>query len=484
MKIKKILLLAIISLVIPNCWGQLDHYLQIKEVSVATPGRLCNFSVVDGRLYAYGAGMMLSSDLVNGEPSQFEADLALLTIDKEMDYVVKNPSNNRLYYTKHNSKGYSTLWECIETPGKKMKIQQVKLQGVKMSIEHPTFTTDGRMMIFVSSDKGVGSYDLWCSVKHGEKWGTPQNLGKRVNSQGDEVMPYMIGDYLLFSSKGRPEKYGGYNIYATRLLALRQNSDTVSMLPIGQSNVIEMPAPFNSEDDDVEMVALPDGKSGLWMRANDNSVKMFRFNGLLTGVKFSGKVIGKGNTSLSNVKVDLVHYGQVIESQTTGTDGEYCFYVAPNKEYELRFMCRNYFENEVTMTSNRPNEESLIVEKRKDVVLGQIALNTPQIFTEIFEDGASIDISNQGKNLLQPIVKFLKDNPHLKSEVVVWSDLTTDKTFNMLLSGKRLESVKEYLEQDLYQGTSIIYENGCDTNDGCANSSGVTTLSIMVFDDL
>lgn len=82
---------------------------------------------------------------------------------------------------------------------------------------HASITNDGKM-IFFTSDRpgGYGGLDIWASVKLGEnEWSKPVNLGKGVNSKGDEESPNISedGKTLYFSSNGRENGYGGFDIY-------------------------------------------------------------------------------------------------------------------------------------------------------------------------------------------------------------------------------------------------------------------------------
>ena len=50
---------------------------------------------------------------------------------------------------------------------------------------------------------GFGGFDLYYSDMEGDTaWGKPVNLGKDINSELDEMYPYIDSDTLYFSSKG------------------------------------------------------------------------------------------------------------------------------------------------------------------------------------------------------------------------------------------------------------------------------------------
>ena len=84
----------------------------------------------------------------------------------------------------------------------------------------PSISSDGNFLIFSSNRPGgFGGKDLWFSImsKKG-KWSEPVNMGKNINTDGDEMSPFIHfdGRTLYFASDGRPGM-GGFDIYLSRM---------------------------------------------------------------------------------------------------------------------------------------------------------------------------------------------------------------------------------------------------------------------------
>ncbi|GAB1463716.1 hypothetical protein MASR2M52_17850 [Pedobacter sp.] len=82
-------------------------------------------------------------------------------------------------------------------------------------------TNDGTRVIFgIESDITLGGNDLYTSTKKDDgSFGLLQNMGKQINSAGDELSPFLLSDgkTLLFASDGF-SGYGDFDIYvSTRL---------------------------------------------------------------------------------------------------------------------------------------------------------------------------------------------------------------------------------------------------------------------------
>lgn len=82
---------------------------------------------------------------------------------------------------------------------------------------HPSLSDDGSIMVFSSDLTGTsGGLDLYVARKVGEMWGKPENLGRQINTTGNELFASLDShNNLYFSSDGLPGE-GGYDIFVCR----------------------------------------------------------------------------------------------------------------------------------------------------------------------------------------------------------------------------------------------------------------------------
>jgi hypothetical protein len=82
---------------------------------------------------------------------------------------------------------------------------------------HPSLSPDGTFMVFSSDMTDTsGGLDLYVARREGENWGNPENLGRRINSTGNELFACLDShNNLFFSSDGHPGE-GGYDIFVCR----------------------------------------------------------------------------------------------------------------------------------------------------------------------------------------------------------------------------------------------------------------------------
>jgi hypothetical protein len=116
----------------------------------------------------------------------------------------------------------------------------------------PSLSEDGNTLYFAANYKdGLGGYDIYRSRLRGGAWSTPENLGPRVNSRGNELYPFIHPrGKLYFSTDGRDDDKGGFDIFMTAFVG-------------GEwIEAIKLSAPINSLSDDYHIWFSEDFKEG------------------------------------------------------------------------------------------------------------------------------------------------------------------------------------------------------------------------------
>lgn len=229
----------------------------------------------------------------------------------------------------------------------KPKLMSLNMNGY--STGHPALSTDGNKLYFISDRPGgVGGTDIYYSEKKGSKWSKPVNLGKQINTEENEMFPYVSKDgTLYFASNGHPG-LGGLDIFFSDLKSAEQP--------------INMGYPINTSKDDFGLII----KKGEGYFAS-NRIKGQSFDDLyhfsivsrtLKGTVYDAKtnrVLGNSMVKLTDTK------GNVLGEIQTGDDGNFSFSLADLKPYELSSEKDRYYKGEA-----RVNLEE--VENRTEIV--------------------------------------------------------------------------------------------------------------------
>lgn len=147
----------------------------------------------------------------------------------------------------------------------------------------PAISPDGKYLVFSSNRPGgFGEFDLWISERvhtaddPSPKWSRPINIGKKVNTAFNEIMPYFHYDNLtLYFSSDRNDEYHKFNFYGIDMdeqyeketLSEKVNPSNQPQKAIIWKEVYRLPKPFNSSMDD-EGISLT--HDGIWAYYSSN----------------------------------------------------------------------------------------------------------------------------------------------------------------------------------------------------------------------
>lgn len=169
-----------------------------------------------------------------------------------------NKTGTVMYFSRNNDKGKNTndivdlkIYTATLNNKEWGEVVELPFNDDEYATCHPTLSTDGSTLYFASNRLGgFGGMDLYKSTRTGTYWSVPENLGKEVNTAGNEIFPFIDqGEMLYFASDGLPG-VGGLDIYQTHL----SNGNWTQPENLGE--------PINSSKDDFGYSKLNHGEAG------------------------------------------------------------------------------------------------------------------------------------------------------------------------------------------------------------------------------
>ncbi|MCF6366140.1 MAG: OmpA family protein [Bacteroidales bacterium] len=201
----------------------------------------------------------------------------------------------------------------------------------EFSTAHASLTPDGKTM-YLASDMpgGFGGVDLYISKLNEDKiWTEPVNLGEKINTEGNEMFPFIHKNgYLFFASDGLPG-LGGLDIFMTKV------SENDFSTPLNPG------IPINSSYDDFSFIIDKEMKTGYFSSSREEGKgndDIYSFNMLKPfGVEIKGTTKDDKGNILAETNVILFdESGKIIGMQTTDENGNFSFTVETDKKYKLK----------------------------------------------------------------------------------------------------------------------------------------------------
>lgn len=362
-----------------------------------------------------------------------------------------------------------------------------------------SFSADGRYMFYIQCDNkaNIGSCDIYYSIRRGDTWSIPMNIGEPANSRYWESNPVLSasGDRLYFTTN-RPGGLGEADIWCADVeIQFDGTLITSNARPLGEPvNTPEFEfAPFIHADNrtlyfasnghnglggnDIFVSTLQD--DGTWSQPKNIGFPIntegdesgFVVNGRGDRAYFASDNIDKNNRGLDIYEITLPHdvrptnailyspgrvynaaTGKPLQAQVeifdqrtnTGlfkslsdkADGKFTAMLPAGGSYGLSVTQPGY----MFYTAEISNPGDSI-----SVALQPIKSGSTTVLNNLFFDYDSDVILETSHAEIARLVKFMQTNPKLKIIIVGHTDSRGSQQYNLDLSSRRANALRDAL---------------------------------------
>jgi peptidoglycan-associated lipoprotein len=293
----------------------------------------------------YCSNLFYSEQDKNGKWSNPVLVPGLVNTSNEEGAACLNHKSSNLYFTrctyiKDMDKG-CRIFTAKRVGSYWGQVKEVEIPGIpqNISIGHPAISDDELTLYFVADSLlgGQGGKDIYKVVRDRKNspFGPPQNLGPFVNTEGDEVHPYIRsnGD-LYFSSDGHPGM-GGFDIFRAKHISG------------AQYNLSNLGSPINSAHDDFGIVFMGMKEEGfLSSRRLGGMGKTDIYHFVLPSLEFTvaGYIYDKNTKEvIPNVDIQIMNDEFVLmDSQSSDDKGYYEIELVPENNYIIYYKTKGY----------------------------------------------------------------------------------------------------------------------------------------------
>ena len=400
--------------------------------------------------------------------TKYNESSPVFTKDGKTMYFTRNNYNDGKKRISDDKVIMEKIYKAELINGEWTNVKELPFSNDNYKTAHPALSPDEKTMYFASDMPGsFGNSDLYkVSIDSNGNFGSPENLGPTINTEGRETFPFVDADNnLFFASDGHPG-LGGLDIFEAK----SANNSFEKPVNVGK--------PLNSPMDDFGYVTNKDGL-GFFSSNRDGgtgfddiytfTVCTHTLSGLITDV--DTKEI------LPNAKVILFDDKMNKISETTSSDkGAYSFKIECNKKYYVRAAKEEYETTEKSFGPvTKTGESKLNIELKRNIFPVEVGTDLAKILdvSIIYFDLDKWNIRPDAAEDLEKIIAVMNQYPNMTIDIRSHTDSRQTHKYNELLSDRRAKSTLEFM-----------VKNGINRNRLTAKGYGETQLVNNCSDDI
>lgn len=385
--------------------------------------------------------------------TKFHESTPVFTKDGTTVYFTRNNYNNGKRGKNANETTLLKVYKATLKGESWDAITELPFNSDNYSVAHPALSFDEKTLYFASDMPGtLGQSDIYkVSINDDGTFGTPENLGKTINTEGRETFPFSTEkNELYFASDGHPG-LGGLDVFVSKA---RQDGSFKEVLNVGE--------PLNSSKDDFGFLFNTNTKIGYVTSNRDGGLggddiykaKETRPIEYPCEQFLAGTVADvETGEMIENAKVSLYDSSyKLLKSATTNAKGEFDFgEVDCEAKYYIKTEKEAYNTDEISTTIADNTGKTIVpvtIEKTlKKVTVGD---DIAKVFgiKIIYFDLNKYNIRSDAALELSKVLDVMVQNPTIKIDIRSHTDSRNTAAYNEKLSERRAASTKEWLIQN------------------------------------
>lgn len=380
-------------------------------------------------------GTITNAATVNELNSKFHDGPVTITADGNTMYFASDSfreSSSEKDKTNNLKLGRNNLYKATKDGGKWGSITALPFNTAAYSTSNPSISKDGKTLYFSSDMPGsIGGIDIWkVAVNADGSFGKPENLGKKVNTEGTESFPFIADDNttLYFASSGKPG-LGGLDVFQVDLAK--------------GTEATNLGKPVNTEKDDFAFTFNKDKKIGFLSSNRNGNDDIFGATPIC-GVQLLAIVTdAKTNAVLTNASVSIVDdANKVITTEQSNSKGEVQYRIACDKAYSLQASKEGYLSNTFAVAKSQGPQTTINAALQP---IEAIVTENEVVLQPIYFDFDKANITETAATELDKLVQVMNGNEKLIILAKSHTDYRGSDAYNLSLSDRRAKATVQYV---------------------------------------
>lgn len=320
--------------------------------------------------------------------------------------------------------------------------EELPFNSDEYSVAHPALSPDGKKLYFASDMPGSrGMSDLYVVTLHEDgTFGSPQNLGDRINTEGRETFPYISDSgYLYFASDGHTG-LGGLDIF----MALPGEDGSFQ-------KAYNLGTPINSTQDDFSLIFDEHTKTGYFSSnrsegpGNDDIYGFTQTGDFMPWMKDDHGLFEATFTTAAAFEQQNQFPMQLGKKEELNPGADLAELLGGSIDFGMAAENHDLFDGTFVIAAafEQQNQFPMQLNKRKTFKAGADLAKLMGI--TIYFNSARAEIRPDAEVELQKIIKILKEYPELKLDIRSHTDSRASAAYNMDLSERRVRNTITYL---------------------------------------
>lgn len=370
---------------------------------------------------------------VNELNSNFHEGPLTMTKDGNVVYFSSESFKDKLFEKDKMHKlkfGQVNLYKSVKDNGKWSNIMPLPFNSKSYSAGNPSIDKDGKVLYFASNMPGsVGGTDIWkVTVNNDGTFGTPENLGTKINTVGDENFPFVTDDSILYFSSNGLMGFGSLDVFSVDL-----NKD---------EEPYNLGKPINSEKDDFAFTFNTEKNIGYLSSNRSGKDHIYSASPICNAQILIVVKNAKTGDLVGNSKVVIKDAtGIVLDTQMTGANGDVLY----NAECKKPYMLDVYKDGFVTKSFSASSMQGKMSIEAAIEPIDVVVTETEILLNPIYFYSNKSDITERGAAELDKLIYVMSQNNALKINVKSHTDSRGTDEYNLDLSERRAKSTVAYI---------------------------------------
>ena len=385
-----------------------------------------------------------------------DADVSFSPDGKTVYFSRESFFENSFEKSKSNKLGVVHLFKATRDGLKWTKVEGFSINNSKYSLKNPSVSADGKYLFYASDmPGGFGGFDLYRSEITNEGLGTPENLGQKVNTEGQEMFPFISSNGTLYFSSNGHLGMGGLDVFFTKQVDGKY-------IPVRNLGI-----PANSNGDDFAFT-IDESKGEGFVSSNRTGGKgsddIYYVKALqpICDVLVTVTVDNADkDESISGALVSVTDVnGNVMSTKTTSSEGIAEFMISCDSSSIIEVVSEGYESAKINIAVATEEEFPVSVSLKPidDITeAGKVNLNS------IYFDFDKSNITKQAAFELDKLVQLMKKYPKMGIAITSHTDKRGSASYNLKLSDRRAKTTAQYLISQGIESSRITAEGKGET---------------------